>query len=759
MATTANVIDTRIEPQPPLVFLKSTAPKQNQFYKIPASALSNTFVAFNNLTTLGADRAYLDTFELEITAELTFTGDAAGAFKPEPDEWVFDSFPFNKCCEEARVNINGGAFFSQPLSYVRAKERYWNEMKINASYENVCPCNKPHLQNEMAIDMAAPVDAPVTKEGVARMLNAYYNVEGQSNATATTTVTTTLNAWDDTAKTPIIRSGVFHTGSGGNTPDTLEETYHRPYVTGSDQEISYNVNAQDADQTSQTVTVGALLNQTGGSPYQGTHTRAGQVIATGSNIQLPMTSVAETTLTGVPGTNSFKMGAAAPTRLGAGSTYYMPTASGLLGGGNNSIVRRGTYGDSVRKYEWLDEGRTLHVIVQWREPVFASPFSSRIDSSFGRPLYNITSIDLAFNMQNLGNMIRVGHLRGEHYVQNYTVNLQSVQLCYQVETVPPGFPVPKETIVPYRRMVPYITDFPGNKELSEGGQTVTMTSGVYTLNEIPTAIWIFAAPTKNIYQTNPSDSPLDPAEVATFDDTDMRKHGCWASNKLFGFIKHVSLSMANTTQILNTADLPDLYRIAKSNGCQDSFRQWGISDMVDSRLTKDSAPGETTYIGPGSVLRLIPGQDIVLPEQELIPGANANNMVFQCEATFDIPPHAKNLGTYALWLLFEYVGMATISVGKCNITMNPLGNGAAMRNAPVVSATSDMTEGEAAQGAGIGDILARILGMIKNKKLVSKALRGISQFAEDEGYGEMDFGPTPAKRARGGAVMGFGDFL
>lgn len=754
MATTANVVAPTIEPQPELVFTKTTGPKQNQFYKIPASALSNTFVAFNNLTTLGADRAYLDTFELEITAELTFTGDAAGAFKPEPDEWVFDSFPFNKCCEEARVNINGGAFFSQPLSYVRAKERYWNEMKINASYENVCPCNKPQLQNEMAINMGAPADTPVTSKGVERMISAYYNVESESTATATTTVNTSVDAWNSTTRTPRIQV-MTHERENHKDPGTGEQ-----YAIFSDANGTSAGSLIETGGTAQTDPVSALNYYPSGP----NSTVVGVVEAIGDEINLPITSTAETTLNGVPGLNSLMMGAAAPTRLGAGSQYYMPTASGMLGSSNNSIVRAGTYGDSVRKYEWLEEGRVLHVIVQWREPVFCSPFSSRIDSSFGRPLYNVSSIDLAFNMQNLGNMIRVGHLRGEHYVQDYNVNLRSVQLCYQVETVPPGFPVPKETIVPYRRMVPYITDFPGNKDLTETGQTVTMTSGVYTLNEIPTAIWVFAAPTKNIYQTNPSDSPTDPIEAADFDDTDMRKHGCWASNKLFGFMKHISISMANTTQILNTADLPDLYRIAKSNGCQDSFRQWGIIDMIDSRITKDSAPGETTYTGVGSVLRLVPGQDIVLPEQDLIPGSNANNMVFQCEATFDIPPHAKGLGTYALWLLFEYVGLATISVGRCDITMNPLGDGSIMASAPVESATSELTEGEAATGSGlIGDFIRnfgmKALKYIRDNQLGSKAIYKLGDIVKSHGAGTIGYGEIAAKRPRGGAVMGMGDFL
>lgn len=729
MAETANVVDTRIEPQPPLVFTKSTAPKQNQFYKIPASALSNSFIAFNNLTTLGADRAYLDTFELEITAELTFTGDAAAAFKPDADEWVFDSFPFNKCCEEARININGGAFFSQPLSYVRAKERYWNEMKINASYENVCPCNKPHLQNEMGVNMAT--SSTVTAKSVEQILQPVYA----------------------TADTPGGYAWVKTTTNTSGTP-TATSTAHNFVATSGTASTSIKTNTKYASTSS------------GGSVDSA-------FAALSTSDQTYYNGAAITDTSSITAVRALGLGQAAPTRLGAGSQYYMPCASGMLGGGNNSIVRQGFYGDSVRKYEWLDSGRTLHVVVQWREPIFASPFSSRIDSTFGRPLYNITSMDLAFNMQDLGNMIRVCHLRGSHYVQNYTINLQSVQLCYQVETVPPGFSVPKQTVVPYRRMIPYITDFPGNSALAATGGTVTMTSGVYTLNEIPTAIWIFAAPTKNLYQTNPSDSN------SLLDAADVRQHGCWASNKLFGFLKHISISMANTTQILNTADILDLYRIAKSNGCQDSFKQWGIPDAVETRLI---SPGSGdifgSAIGPGSVLRLMPGQDIVLPEQDLIPGSNANNMVFQCEATFDIPAHSPNLGTYALWLLFEYVGMATIAVGKCNITMNPLGDGSVMRRAPVVSATSELTEGEAANGAGVLDILRAGVGIAKRHQLVSRGADLVSRFARSRGneglaniaetagnlarmngLGDIDVGEPLAKRGRGGAIMGMGDFL
>ena len=166
---TVQFLDPRIEPQPDPVYDYVIAPTQNQYYKIPASGLSNSSITFNNLTTLGADRAYLDTFEIEITAVIRFetnkesiiwtggagAGEASNATKtafnsiyPSVGDWTFDSFPFNKCVEQARVNVNGGAFFSEPLSYLRAKEHYMKQSKLSECYENICPIHRPLGQTE-----------------------------------------------------------------------------------------------------------------------------------------------------------------------------------------------------------------------------------------------------------------------------------------------------------------------------------------------------------------------------------------------------------------------------------------------------------------------------------------------------------------------------------------------------------------------------------------------------------------------------------
>ena len=711
------VVDKRIEPQPNPVYISTVGPQQNQYYKINASGKSNSYITFNNLTTLGADRAYLDTFELEITARVRFTchpdycaglkyGNSAATGRetpavnfmttvpavqePNPDLWTFDSFPFNKCCEEIRVNVNGGAFFSTPLTYLRAKERYWDEKKINEAYGNICPCNKPWAANELGI-----------------------------------------------------------TNSNTSAP----KKYARVRLWG--------------------VNTGYAVNSTG------------------------------------------------------------PTGSS----NNDAVVPPDTHTDISLT---PNQEKTWEYVVTWREPIFCSPFSSKIDDTYGRPLYNITSLDIAFNLQNLGNMIRCV----ADGVRSYDIDLQDVNLLYQVMTLPPTITRPVSTVIPYRRFVPYVTEHPNNDTPGSfpTGATIrsSITSGVYTLNEIPTAIWIFVGTTKNLLQNNPDDG-FDAAHghlARGFDVENWiedsgyyvnqgmidrgvpnsigagnfyqahRKNGglgysgnslTWSFNKTFCPIDKISINCANTTQILNTATPADLYRIAKANGCQDSFTEWNRDSFniphnpyscsgVRSQHVNPTYGGDvnsTFYIPParsegsayvqpripnvspvGSVLRLVPGTDIVLPDQQLIPGANGNNTVFQVSVDFRIPDGwPVNYRKFALWVLFEYVGVATITPGQCQIEMNPLGSGfEVMQNAPIVSASAT-EKPSTVEGSGWIDTLKHDFRAVNNWLKENKVLSTAASFIPDigqplsklvswAGYGA----PAKKRAASGGAVMGYGDF-
>ena len=683
---TVQYLDPRIEPQPDPVYDYVIGPTQNQYYKIPASGLSNSSLTFNNLTTLGIDRAYLDTFELELGVTIRFKLNrpvTAAELCPKPVDWVFDSFPFNKCCDEARVNINGGAFFSQPMSYIRAKERYMNQAQLAKSYENICPCHRANLQTE----------------------------SGRNYCSETTNG---------------VRNGLAPPAG-----------------------YSYDATMK-------------LLKPDFSYCADPTH----------------------------PEFTTSLQGTGVPTRLGFGMSHYMQSSEGLVGGFNNSILKRGSkvvvqtsggtdtagwerYYKSDDKDAPTQTGQYVVVRVSWREPIFVSPFSSRYDADYGRPLYNITSMDFSFTMQNLGNMIRVintrpisGNPTNYPYVESYDINIDSAQLCYQVMTIPPILNKPLTTLVPYRRFVPYITDYQQSgssaaaNTIPQTGGTITISSGVYTFNEMPTAIWVFCGPNKADLQTNESDI----CGEANWATTSSTEHGNWDTNRLFGYLKKINISMANTTQILATADIPDLYRIAKANGCEDSFWSWGGDDVInptygaDYTFASNNTPAVSPmYFGAGSVLRLKPGVDLIVPDQPLIPGANANNMVFQCSAEFYIPPHSRNHSRYSLWLLFEYVGVAAISPGQCEITMNPLGSGEIMAVSPVMSATSEATEGEI-EGSGFWDRVKRaagIAGQLADDGIISMILKripgasGAADWAKKHGLGEPS-----AKRARGGACAG-----
>ena len=676
---TVQILDTRIDPQPAPTYAVTVGPDQNQWYSLEASGLTNSSINFNNFTTLGPNRAYLDTFELGLEVEVSFTSDVTphaeqghdhvygypcDSLIPGHGRFMFQSFPFNTVCDQIQVNINGGAFFSNPSQVIRAKERYWRERDLQKSYGNVCPCTKPYCQIE----------------------------SGSSDAFRSTE----------------FAAGMFKFSKS------------------------------------------RMLGQQGGYAFSG--------IGPGG------------------ATNYSALPDYDPEYLGV---YEAPTGTD----GNNRVTRTLT--------------------LSWREPVMCAPFSSRYDATYGRPLYNITSLDIQFKMlTNLKNMFL---MFAPSTLESWTVNIRKAFLYYQVLTV--SAPIPHDiTIVPYRRYVPFITNGTGTSQKTGayGKSTdVTLKSTVYSLNEVPTAIWVFAAPTLSYLQD------VQNLKQVSGETTIFFGNQTQVANKLFGFMKKISISCGNTTQILDTARVEDLYRIAKANGCEDSFEDWARVDVCEHAIIpeiKEVAISSSTtqkYVawgeqvrgaaqrdlspGAGSVLRLIPGVDIVLPEQALIPGANANNLVFQVEGTFDFD-FGGNFGTeqeggthvpLALWVLFEYVGVATFTPGNCMVTMNPLGNGAVMQTAPIVS--GNQLEGVTGVDGGgwldtFKEILSKVNQAAKESKVLSQVLPHIPKIgptlgsiAKSLGYGndgmgidddDDDMAPPSkgAKRARGGAVMGLGDF-
>ena len=443
----------------------------------------------------------------------------------------------------------------------------------------------------------------------------------------------------------------------------------------------------------------------------------------------------------------------------SGSTATMtevPSASAqgfdMAGMANNSQIVNITYTPSSGT---STAGSMTFTI---REPILCPPFNSRLDHPYGRPLFNINSLDITYTLDPLPLMF----LYDTAAFQNITCNISSAKLCFQVASLAPDVAVPSNLLIPYNEYVPFITDvIPAGTEVP-GGTQRTATSGVYTLAQVPNSIYVFVSNSLNAHQAQ--------SAVANMTHT-------------FAAIDHIEVTLGNNTLLLSTAEPYELYRMCLVNGLKDtSFHEFRQGTMYD---TYNSAnPGHpafqcisnTTNNFVGSCLRMIPGIDLTIPDTELIPGSAANNLVFQAKVTYhfgnDVTANANTSGL-SLWILFENTGTINITPNSAFIDMVPIKNVAAATSAansavvpagPVTTAAEPTGEGAAgtATGAGFWDTLKNIgkkaLGFAKENKLLSKAAKlvpgvgdTISAFADQMGYGyEGGY--------EGGALMDDNDF-
>lgn len=418
------------------------------------------------------------------------------------------------------------------------------------------------------------------------------------------------------------------------------------------------------------------------------------------------------------------------------------------------------------------------------EPIFCSPFASRLDANYGSPITGIQSLDISFTLNDL----RRAFLMFLQYVDptSFTVNITKCTLLYDViSTIPdPTTAIVGPTYYPYRIIEPYITDYPSNPLPAQSTAfSGTITSGVYTLTRVPTAIWVWIGPTKGVMQH---------FQTQVLSSQGIGVTGLYsAENDYFGAIDHINITMGNTTQILNNASVLDLYRTCKANGCQLTFNDFSPPNKTHATsytILGDSGAAEVPNVahndhpltpGPGTVLRLVPGLDLIMSDRDLVPGSACENVVFQLTANFrwllnSTAPAAFNRNI-ALWIGFEYTGVIEIKDGTATLNTAPISVPAA-KAAPVLRVASENIPARAflAEGGSFFDkIWSGIktgVRWLKNNKMISKIAKSIphpiaqtvGSVADDLGFG---YGPV-CKRSRydsdddleGGAIMGLGDF-
>lgn len=439
------------------------------------------------------------------------------------------------------------------------------------------------------------------------------------------------------------------------------------------------------------------------------------------------------------------------TKMARKKCHYQPCSSFYSFHSGNPFSLPSDYSDNTPSNIDIDDinitvntQNQLKMTVKFIEPLLCSPFNQNLFKQYGYPLWNISTLDIQLWLENLPKMLLTDVTNNSNItITNVNVNLTEAKLLYKVASLrsnPPSTYITQNT-----EYVPYKTTI-GPKAV---GDTGNITSGVYTLSYVPQSILVFIAPDTTEFSDN-----IKAMEY----------------NDLFQNINHINITMGNNTQLLNTYTEDDLYRACKFNGLADcDFIEWG--NKIGP--TGTGALGRFGRIG--TCLRLTPGSDIVLPDQELIPGSSADKLVFQISCDYNIiePTRAFN---YCLYIVFEYIGSIIITPGNAEIDMIPLKNNTIATT--ISTSQPAITPGEPT-GEGFRDFLKKAWGFGKknlgnivnvakgiatqNPLAIAQGVGGIAGNVFGKNDGTIDTGGaleinSKKRRLYGGELMGGGDW-
>ncbi len=431
------------------------------------------------------------------------------------------------------------------------------------------------------------------------------------------------------------------------------------------------------------------------------------------------------------------------------------------------------YGTPLPCVNFTWDTSTAIMTITIREPILCPPFNQRLDEIYQAPLFDITSIDFVYQLNDLRMMFRSN---STYEIQpNGTItevapiftrsgiagiNIKDANICFNVASLPPGMTVPPMLQLPYYDNVCYVTNAaPQISPETTGIQTFT--SGVYTLAQVPTAIYIFVSENQ-LYRSQCISKTMTISGASVTQTND-------AFEPSLCPIKNINITMGNNTQLLTTTSEYDRYQMALANGLEDVT--W--EEFSQTRIPLIGSAGGAGYPlkghGNKCMLRLIPGIDLLIPDKRLVGGTDAEQMVFQVRLDADIsnvPFVAKE--NLALWIMFEYVGSITIEPVHASIdmlpikTMPPITTPDAVSN-PSVDLASGGGEGTNPTGAGIFDIL----GILRKGYNVAKGLwnsnmgKGVRRLVDsalsEPGTADVSMQPAPkGGRLIGGSIIGGG---
>ena len=396
---------------------------------------------------------------------------------------------------------------------------------------------------------------------------------------------------------------------------------------------------------------------------------------------------------------------------------------------------------------------TSTLTVTFREPILCPPFNQRLDHIYTRPLFNITSIDIVYQLNDIRKMIlpmfdilyRPALPTDPDPNADYTTvftdsgikpstieaNITSAQICFNVASLRPTYTVPPMMTLPYYDNVSYVTQGPA---IAADQEFAEFTSGVYTLAQVPQAIYVFVS--ENQLYRSSATQDLNPSLCP---------------------IKNINITLGNNTQILTTTDELERYRMQLANGLTGcGWDQFSRNMILPPR--QPSNLGNSTrewYTKGGHCSRCIykfrPGYDLLIPDQHLTAGTDAGQLVFQVRLTADVSA-VPSAGTpyLSLWCMFEYCGVLTIEPVHANIDMVPIKAPVPLAVVPdvvdpaavvpsnplAVVGTSNSNEKSELGGGFFGNIMSKVLGFVNKLHPLSGVIPNLARTI-------LGFAPNP----------------
>ena len=415
---------------------------------------------------------------------------------------------------------------------------------------------------------------------------------------------------------------------------------------------------------------------------------------------------------------------------------------------------------------------TYQLTARIREPVICEPLDFTSSQDFGRTMWNLQHFELTMNLsKNINEMIMIDDYRlaansdaywlyawNLKYIKGQRENLvllddahinvhfiNAPRLIYNIATpfVPPMLPfvcqhkqfkryestdtealkVTKADLVNY-----YMNPATGNE------RPITTRSQSLSLSFHPNSIFIWVAQKQ-------ADRAQAPDKFTRVDS--------------YAKIKKISITYGNTSNLLAQFDEHELFQMSLRNGLQDrSYLDWNATMKsittptdfygnasnlgwtgrryidVATSTTKYTTmqtepmknPAYNRYAGVGSVVRLIPGIDLLNGNSTnpLIAGMKAEATNIQIEVQF-VPLNAYEETEYALNVMFEYDGVCTLQPGNCDLGMIAIESFAQLRSAQKARTIRE----NYAYGAGLGDSTRKALQfgqrLLKNMGIMTKS--------------------------------------